>query len=240
MHRIPRQLTLLTTLLTAAIASPSAAFTPYVRVDYGANHLRMTDGNARLEEVRRSFEDAGFSPEFERIGPGYGPSGSVGLWVLRGLRLGATYSFLRSQVDNSVHEPNVFVWAEELQFKMTEIGGEAAVRMTRWGGLTLGASAASGRARVEEFIGSEDFGGYDELRMSGERTTRTYGAYLGLDQTNPAGAAGYIRAGYQWRDVGRVPIHVRTTDAGEYDGQTPWLDYSGFYLKLGIGFDRVR
>ncbi len=68
----------------------------------------------------------------------------------------------------------------------------------------------------------------------------TYGGYLGFERTNGRGVAGYIRAGYQVREVGRLPSKLTQSDGYttvEATGNTIDLDYSGFYFKVGIGYD---
>jgi hypothetical protein len=126
---------------------------------------------------------------------------------------------------------------------MREIGAEAALRFTRFHGLLVGANIATGRAQMVEGLSDEEFAGQLYIDNNAEKTKTTFGGFIGLEQTNPAGFAGFVRAGFQYRDMGRMPNHSVVSDgvtSVASDGNTIWLDYSGFYLKVGMGFDLVR
>jgi hypothetical protein len=78
------------------------------------------------------------------------------------------------------------------------------------------------------------------MDVTASKTHLTYGAFIGLDQTNTAGFSGWILAGFKLRDMGRMPLVGVSNDGAittPVSGQTSWLDYSGFYLKIGSGFD---
>ncbi len=237
-------------LLTCALAAPaSAALSPYVRLDYGGTQLRMTDGNNLIRDNEAAYRAAGLPADFNTIGSSYGPSGAVGLWVLPGLRVGATYAYGRSVRHNRLHVPGVVWDASDLDFRMTEIGGEAAVRFRRLAGLTFGATVAQGRAEMIEGYAFEDFTGWPDNFYQyyqddvAKKTRITYGGYIGLDQTNEQGVAGFIRAGFVYRDMGHMPTDLTISDGTntvQATGQTIWLDYSGFYVKAGIGYDLVH
>ncbi len=232
-------------LLCGSVATAAAGVSPYVRADFGGQQLRMTDANLFVSNLERDFTTAGFSPDFHKVGMGNGPSVSAGLWLLPGFRVGATYSYDLTQVNNYVHEPGVLWYADEAQFRMTEIGGEAAVRVQRWAGLTLGARVAQGTARLAEGYAWEDYAGGTVLYSDGvgTKTKTTYGGWIGLDQTNAAGVAGYVRLGWQYRDMGRITSHIRSTDdvtTWEGDAESVWLDFSGFYFRVGVGYDLVH
>lgn len=67
---------------------------------------------------------------------------------------------------------------------------------------------------------------------------------VGIDQTNPAGVAGFVRAGFQCRDMSRMPGRLTTSDGMDTvqgTGRTTWLDYSGrVCVRVGVGYDPVR
>ena len=141
---------------------------------------------------------------------------------------------------NHLHVPGQLFYADDLDFRMTEVGGEAAVRFTRLLGFTLGANVAKGRSQLIEGYSAEDASGqlYQDATANGSKTT--YGAFLGFDQTNPSGIAGFIRAGFQYRNMGSLPSQLVISDGTtttQATGNTIPLDYGGFYLKLGIGYD---
>ena len=233
-------------LLLAAVATPAAAgLSPYVRADFGGHQLRMTDANQFVTNLRHDFETAGFTPDLHKVGVGNGPGISAGVWLLPAFRVGATYSYDLTQVNNYVHEPGVLWYADEAQFRMTEVGGEAALRVQKWAGLTLGARVAKGTARLSEGYAWENYVGGSVLYSDGvgTKTLTTYGGWVGLDQTNLAGVAGYVRLGWQYRDVGRITSSVRYDDGvstWEDEAQSVWLDYSGFYFKVGVGYDLLH
>ena len=240
------RLSLVGLALSCVVAAPAVAgIAPYVRVDFGGSQFRMTDGNSRIRETETAFKTAGYTVDFHEVGTGYGSGAAAGLWLLPGFRVGATYSLLKSSLENYVHVPGDVFFADELQFRMSEIGAEAAVRIRSLAGLTLGANVARGRAELVEAYTVEDYyaSSFYYQDGTGNRTVTTYGGYVGLDQTNPAGVVGFIRAGFQYRDVGRMPFHMVVSDgvtSSPVDGETIWLDYSGFYVKAGVGFDLVR
>jgi len=214
-------------LMTCVLVTPAAAgVAPYVRLDYGGNQLRMTDRNIAIRKEEASLKKAGYPATFQEIGFGYGPSASVGLWILPGFRLGAAYSYLRAVRNNRLDVPGEISYADDLDFRMNEVGVEAAVRFKRLAGLTVGVDVAGGWAKSIENYSREDADGLNSWDEKAYRTKPTCGAFVGIDQTNPAGVAGFIRAGFQYRDMGRMPVQ--------------WTDYSGFYVRAGLGYDLVR
>jgi hypothetical protein len=230
-------------LMTCALAAPAAAnVAPYVRLDYGGNELRMADGNNHIREAEASLRAAGHPASFKTIGTGYGPSASLGLWIAPWVRTGATYSYLRAVRQNKFRVDQV-LYSDDLDFRMHEIGVEAAVRSVKLAGLTVGANVAWGRAELIERL---DVGyGFSQYLCDARanRTRTTCGAFVGLDQTDHRGVAGFIRAGFQFRDMGRMPSRLTEYDGTNIvrsAGDTTWLDYSGFYLKFGVGYDLVR
>jgi hypothetical protein len=230
-------------LLTCAIASPVAAgVVPYLRLDYGASQLRMSEGNKLINDSEAMFKAAGYPADFQEVGPGRGPGAAVGLWVFPAFRVGATYSYLRSVRNNRLHVPGQVFYAEDLDFRMTEIGAEAAVRIVPLAGFTVGANIAQGRAQMIEGYSYEDASGQLYEDATARSTKTTYGAFVGIDQTNPAGLAGYIRVGFQYRNVGSMPSQVTMSDGTntvQTTGTTIPLDYSGYYVRVGIGYDLV-
>lgn len=238
-----RILSLAALLLSLALADPShAGISPYARLEYGFNGLAMDEPNARISQNETQLRADGFPADFEKIGPGMGPSASLGLWLFPAFRVGATYSTLRSYREHRLHVPGAF-WGEDIDLTMTEIGAEAAVRVRRFGGLTLGGNVASGKAKLVDGFTIEDSGGnYYEDSVS-EGTVRTYGAFVGFDQTNAAGVAGFVRLGYQHRDAGSLPMRGTFSDGSTtvaFTDQSVGLDYSGVYFRIGVGFDLVR
>ncbi len=240
-----RDLLVLTSLLmVCALAAPAVAgIAPYVRLDYGGNGLRMTDQNISIRETEAALVEAGYPAAFQTVGLGYGPTASVGLWILPGFRVGATYSYLRAVRNLVLHVPDEIFYADDLDFRMTEIGAEAAVRFSRLQGLTVGVNVAQGRGELIEGYALEDAFGAFYMDVTAHRTRMTGGAFVGIDQTNLAGVAGFIRAGFQYRDMGRMPGEATLSDGTttvQTTGRTTWLDYSGFYVRVGVGYDLVR
>jgi hypothetical protein len=139
--------------------------------------------------------------------------------------------------------PGYVFYADDLEFRMTEIGAEAAVRITRLGGLTFGGSVARGEAEmIEGFTVEDGFSQYYQ-DANAQSTKATYGAFIGFDQTNPAGLAGFVRAGFQYRDMGPMPSQLTISDGTnttQSTGTSIPLDYSGVYFKVGIGFDLMH
>lgn len=226
-----------------AAAPAAAGLSPYLRVDWGGSQLRMAEPNRVIAETREIFENAGEPASYEEIGPGWGPGVSAGLWLFPALRVGGTWSTGKSVRHNGAYSPGSFLYAEDLDFRTSEVGGEAALRLPRLAGLTLGGHFASTRVRFLDDYYADDAHGYYEEHARGETTKTTYGFWVGIDQTNEYGVAGFIRLGWQARDVGAIPLHVRATDGSswvEASATSVPLDYSGVYLKLGTGFDLKR
>jgi hypothetical protein len=230
-------------LMTCAFAASAVAgVAPYVRLDYGGNELRMTDGNNLIRETEASLKAAGYPAAFKTVGTGYGPSASLGLWIAPWIRAGATYSYLRAVRHNKFRADQV-LYSDDLDFRMHEIGVEAAVRSVKLVGLTVGANVGWGRAELIEHLDVEYAFSQYYCNATANRTRTTCGAFVGLDQTDHRGIAGFIRAGFQFRDMGRMPSQLTEfegTSIVRSTGHTAWLDYSGFYLKFGVGYDLVR
>lgn len=231
-------------LMMCAGAAPGlAGVTPYVRLDYGGNQLRMTDENGGIRTAEASLRAEGYPAAFETIGSGFGPGASAGLWILPGFRLGATYSYLRAVRNNHLDVPDEISYSDDLDFRMTEVGAEAAVRIQRLAGVTVGASVAQGWAKLIENYSREDADGLDRQDGTAHRTRTTFGAFVGVDQTNSAGVAGFVRLGFQYRDLGHMPSQLTLSDGTNTvhsTGTTRWLDFSGLYLRVGVGYDLVR
>lgn len=226
----------------AASLPAFAGVAPYVRVDYGANMLDLPGVSEQVRTEEELFADSGLLVDFDDVGPALGWSGSAGLWLLPGFRVGATWSETRSKLDNHV-ELYGFSYADEFRFHMKDVGAEAAIRIRRLGGLTFGGSWARTTADMNERYALFNVHGDYVESESAQRTGSTYGAFVGLDQTNPAGIAGYVRLGFQHRDVGSVPTLLTVTDNGSTTtgaGAPFSLDYTGYYFRVGVGFDLVR
>lgn len=231
-------------LMACASAVPAVAgVTPYVRVDYGQNELRMTDQNNRIRKDQAAFVADDYPAAFETIGYGYGPGVSAGVWILPGLRVGATYSYLRAVRNNRLDVDGEFSYADGLDLRKNEVGVEAAVRFKRLAGLTAGANVAMAWAEMTESVSLEDVDGTTRLDVEAHRTKPSFGVFVGIDQTNEAGVAGFIRAGFQYCDMGQMPCDLTLSDGTstvQTTGKTIWTDYSGFYVKVGVGYDLVR
>lgn len=231
---------LLALLLTCAASLPaSAGIAPYVRVDFGASMLDLPSVDRQVRQEEELFYDSGLIVDFDGAGPALGLSGSAGLWLLPGFRVGATWSEARSKVNNKV-ELTGFNYADQFQFRMKDVGGEAAIRIRRLGGLTFGGSIAQTKADMSEHYALVNVHGQYYETETVERTGRTYGGFIGLDQTNASGVAGYVRLGFQRRDLGSVPTRLTVTDNGTTtvtEGAPFSLDYTGYYVKAGVGFD---
>ena len=225
----------------ALAGSPARAdFSPYVRFDYGSGQFKMTDGNALVQQWKDSFQSQGLPADFHHVPPGQGPSGSLGVWLLPDFRIGATYSHLRSMPSYRVHVPGQYFFEDDLDFRMTEIGGEAAVRFHRLHGLTFGGNVARGKAEMFEGYAEENVSSQTYEDASAHGRVTTVGGFIGLDQTNEKGVAGYMLVGYQRRWIGTLPSEVTMSDGvttTQGTARTIPLDYSGVYFKVGVGFD---
>lgn len=235
---------LLALLCCGAVSLPAAAgIAPYVRVDFGGNALDLPQVNAEVRAAEEEFLYSGLLLDLKEPGPALGPSGSAGLWLFPGFRVGASWSNTRSKVDNRFEPDETFSYADVYEFRMQDVGAEAAVRIPRLGGLTFGGSVARTRAEMSERFQLLNVHGQYYESQAVRKTGRTYGGYVGFDQTNESGIAGYVRLGFQRRDLGTVTAPMTVTDNGTttVDGTPTFsLDYSGWYVKLGVGFDLVR
>lgn len=228
--------------LTVALAGPATAgiLRPYVRLDYGGNQLRMRDANSLISDYQSAIRTLGYPADFDKIGTAYGPSGAAGLWLFGGLRVGATFARQRAILQNRTHVPGSYFFEQDLNLSLREFGGEAALRFSRLAGLTLGGTVGRGRAEIVEGL-SEEAPGYAEyIDATMKRTVPTYGAWIGFDQTNAHGGAGFIRAGFAYREIGHMPSTVTESDGVNsvtYTSSSRWADYSGYYVKVGMGYD---
>jgi hypothetical protein len=232
---------MLIVLSILTVAAPAGAGVgPYVRLGFGGDQLRMADINAGIMSDQDALRSGGYPARFEKIRIAAGPEAALGLWLLPGLRVGAVYATERSTRDNQLHVPGQLFYDNRFEFRMTEIGGEATIRIVRLAGLSLGGQVVRSRARGSEALSVEQPGNLFYYDATAERTLTTYNAFIGLDQTNEIGVAGYIRAGYRWRDMGHMPSQGTVSDGTNstaFAGSTIDVDYSGFYVMVGTGFD---
>jgi hypothetical protein len=232
-------------LVVAGCATPAlAGVPPYIRLEYGGTLMRMTDANSLIHDNETFFKSYGYSASFHKIGASFGPALAAGFWVRPGFRLGATISYQRALRHNGLNLPTYVFYSDDLDFRMTEIGIEAAARFERLHGFTIGANVGQGRAEATEHLTIVDsYGDMIRVHSDSARHKLTFGGYVGIDQANPSGFAGFFRAGFQYRDMGRMPGHAVASDGVstvEGDTHTVWLDYSGIYVKFGIGYDGAR
>lgn len=234
---------LLALAFSCAASLPAfAGVAPYVRVDYGANMLDLPAVSQQIRDEEELFADSGLLVDFDDVGSALGWGGSAGLWLLPGFRVGATWSETRSKLDNHV-ELYGFSYADEFRFHMKDVGAEAAIRIRRLGGLTFGGNWSRTTADMNEHYTLLNVHGQYLEAETAQRTGNSYGAFVGFDQTNPSGVAGYVRLGLQHRDLGSVPTLLTVTDNGSTTAGpgTPFaLDYTGYYFRVGVGFDLVR
>jgi hypothetical protein len=226
--------------LGAATAPAAARVAPYVRVAYAGDQLRMADGNQLIKDAQAGFRAFGLPASFREVGLAWGPNVSAGVWLLPGFRVGATYAYGHSVRVNHLHVPGQIFYADDLDFGITELGMEAAVHVERLAGLTLGGHAARTRGRLIEGFTVQDGSGNLFQDATAEKTMLTYGGYLGLEQTSAQGVVGYLHAGYQFRDLGTMPSQLTISDGNTTTlatGTTIDLDYSGFYMRVGVGYD---
>jgi hypothetical protein len=238
-----RRLSLLVSLVLSCItAAPAvAAFTPYVRVDYGGNELRMSDVNDSIEAMEQNLVAQGAVVSFRGVGTAYGPSVSAGVWLLPEFRLGAVYSYQRAVLTNVFSdEAAEYYLADDNTFRMLEIGLEAAVRMKQLGGLIVGGDLCHGHGELTEGLVNYSVHGQYFAHGSAKRDRLTGGVFVGFEQTNEAGIAGFIRAGYRFRDMGEMPSDFSDSDGVHESIPTVPVDFSGFCLRVGVGYDFLR
>jgi hypothetical protein len=121
-----------------------------------------------------------------------------------------------------------------------ELGLEADVHIPALAGFTFGRNAAESEGEMVETFALENVHGlyYEDILAS--RRTRTYAVFAGLDQTTESGITGFLHVGYHWRDVGTMPGVGVIDDNGtmtQYSGETVPVDYSGWSVRVGAGFD---
>jgi hypothetical protein len=232
-------------IATLGAAGPSTAgVRPYVRAAFGGNQLRVDNLNANIAANEQAFRDAtGYPIELDRIGRALGSDLSAGVWLARWLRIGATYVHQQESAGDDFwidHQSTGYHYVDDLDLRIEEVGGEVMVRWERLAGLCLGGQVASGRASISESLDETDFWSEYHLHATAQLTRVTWSAFVGFDQTNDRGIAGFVRAGYRFRNFGPMPARVTEWDASTsntYDTMSIPLDYSGFFVSLGLGYD---
>src|SRR5512134_3146518 len=138
-------------LMTCVLVTPvSAELTPYLRFEYGAPLLKMGEGNQIIRDTEAAFRAAGLPASFQDVRPSMGLGASAGLWLTRSLRAGINYSRQRSAVENRLHVPGMLYFADDLDFRITEVGADAMFRVERWAGFSFGGSVARTHAKMIE------------------------------------------------------------------------------------------
>ena len=223
-------------------AAPAPAYmNPYVRIGYGANQMKMSDANDAIATEVGWAQGSGIPVSPKTVGAGYGPSLQAGLWLFPGLRVGAIYGTGRSRVTHEYSVPSAgYLYSQDYEFKMTESGLEAAVRIPQLRGFTFGGSAAEAKSEFLRSLALENVHGryYEDGKVSG--TTRTYSAFAGFDQVLTNGVAGFLQFGYHWRDVGSLPGENRVNNNGtitDIQVDSVDLDFSGWSVRAGLGYD---
>jgi hypothetical protein len=227
-------------LLTCLNAAPAHAYlNPYVRLGFGGNQQLMHDVNDAIAADVGWASAGGVPVSAHSVGPGYGPAVSAGLWIVPFLRVGATYGQQRASVNHEYRDTG-FLFVDDYKFRMKEYGLESAVRIPALAGFTLGGSTAESRGEAEEDFALENVHGNYYETFIAHRKVRTYAVFFGFDQTAPNGVAGFLQVGYHWRDLGSMPGEYQISDNGTNSvdvGQTVPVDYSGWSVRLGAGFD---
>jgi len=230
-------------LLTCLHATPAhALFAPYVRVGFGGNRQMMHAVNDAIAADIGWAAAGGVPVSAHPVSPGYGAAVSAGLWIVPFLRVGATYGRQHTRDDYEYRQTG-FLYKNDFTFGMRETGLEAAVRLRSLGGFTFGGTAALSRGRADEAFALENVHGTYYENFTSYRERRTYGAFFGFDRTAPNGVAGFIQAGYQWRAMGSMPGTFQISDNGTnsvVDSQTVPVDFSGWSVRAGCGFDLHR
>ena len=227
-------------LFASLLPAPAHAYlNPYVRVGFGGHQARMNDMNNAIGAEVALAQNGGVPVETQFVGPGFGPQVSAGLWLFPGLRAGLTYGEQTSNVRNEYRESG-FLYADNFQLGLREIGLEAAVRVPRLAGLTFAGQVAQGRATFEREYALENVHGNYYETTTGDHSARTYGVTVGFDQTNERGVAGFLLVGYHRRVLGAVPSTFVMDDNGAVSQSpvdSPALDFSGWSVRAGFGFD---
>jgi hypothetical protein len=237
---VPRSPFLLILLAALAATPATAGLRPYVRVGVGISQLQMATLNEVMLADQDAIRAAGGQADFDRIKAALGPEASAGLWLHPAFRLGGTFAWQRSRTENRVEDPGTFTYKDQYTIDITEVGGEAAVRIARFSGLTFGGQLALTWVEVSNQYTVENPTGSLHAGTFADQTDPTWGLYMGLDQTNERGMAGFIRVGYRFRDLGPIPGHQTVNDGSSVTTRpvtTLPLDFSGWYASVGFGFD---
>lgn len=241
-----RMLALALVATTGFTASPADAFLdPYLRVGFGGNGVKMDDANAAIHAAVEPARLAGLPVSPSKVGAGYGPSISAGLWLVPGFRVGATYAQQKSRVPHEYYDPphpgySGYLYRDNYEFAMRELGFEAAVRIPQLAGFTFGGGGAEAKAELTESFALENVHGLYYETLAASRTIRTYNVFFGFDQTMSKGLAGFLQVGYHWRDAGQLPGVLEIDDNGtvtRLDVDTVPADFSGWSVRVGAGYD---
>jgi hypothetical protein len=230
-------------IVVASSGTALAGISPYIRLAVDGNRLDMTDFNAGIHSDEAALQQAGYPANFSPVSPGVGLNGALGLWILPGFRIGAIYSREHARRDNRLHVPGQYFYDNDLNFYINEVGGEAILRIDRLMGLCLGGEVAQASVRGTLGYSEEWFGGQYYVDASASGRATTYRAFIGFDQTNSTGAAGFLHAGYRFASVGRLPSEGVVSDgstSAAFTSQSVRFDYSGLYVSFGVGFDFGR
>ena len=235
-----RTLALALAALSCITASTAHAYlNPYVRAGFGGHGVKMTDANAAIETAVDWARTGGLPVSPSKVGAGYGPSMSAGIWLVPGFRVGATYAQQKSKVPHEYTQPG-FLYEDNYEFTMRELGLEAAIRVPQLAGFTFGGGAADASAEMAEAFALENVHGLYYETLAASRTIRTYSMFFGFDQTMSKGIAGYLQIGYHWRDAGRLQGVHEIDDNGTITRtsvETVPADFSGWSVRVGAGYD---
>lgn len=239
-----RAILALSLLSLAAAAAAEAMPRPYISGSYGAGGLEMGEVNRIIKAHEAAIKTAYPDISMKKVGPSSEWEVGGGLWLFPALRIGASYSQQHSFRSNRYHSPDrTYFYGEELTFEMAETGLEAAVRVPKLLGFSVGGSMSHAKADFKLSDGEQTPYSYFGTDAKASTAKTTYAAFAGFEQTNEWGWTGYLHAGYRWRNMGTMPSRGISNDGVnfvEWTGTTVEMDYTGPFFKLGIGYDLLH
>lgn len=214
----------------------------------GISGQDLDDLNDVIRDDERTFRNAGIPADFET----FDAAPQIGIGITHGVEstvaLGAEFTHQWSSVENRYFDAGES-YSDEIDLRMTEISGVIEVRIRESPGLSFGGSMGAGFGDLEEDVRFRDFQDpSNNVDALGEfdGSGLVVGGFVNYRIVAGRTAHILVRGGYSYRNLGEFDGASTTWQNGSPQtlfgpatdsfGRPIDFDFSGFYLRIGVGF----
>ncbi|UCG53212.1 MAG: hypothetical protein JSW58_06560 [Candidatus Latescibacterota bacterium] len=231
--------------LAAQVHYSQKAF--YLRGIIGIGTQFLNDVDDATKEYEKIFTDAGIAADFESFGPVLDLAFEVGYRYSQSISTGLAFSYQGNSVDNDVSGFS-FAFSDRLELFIVDITGDVSYWPAIARGLFFGVNGGVGYCEVDEKLAFRDvlFPGNDfDLTGKWEGFGPVFGIFAGFEFGTSSRTTLFSKAGFYYRNFGSLDGDVTVSALGIDEttkepktnraGEPVDFDFSGFYLKVGVG-----